>query len=285
MESLDSLNNNTLVAVFDMINDRLYKLEQNNEKLLSYAKINCVSKKRLYCRLFDYPKDVCLVRHTTIDFNKGSFIFLMDGECFEPPYRIYDNVDCGNIKDVLKNILDEKQYNVVEKYIEDELNDTKNEILKCKDAGIRSWSKYIDDFILTQYVKTRFPKIRFLSTDLHFMVLKDVGNVDEAIHILVDVRKFLNVPINNENTDRFKEEDCISVDEVLPSWMPFYLIHHREADLFDFSVFNCTERIFVQYVRFLRRIDENHAQSSEDFDTNYIRKHLCNYFPHFNHLM
>lgn len=113
------INNEKLIEVFDMINERLYNIEASQQKIITHLKNKCIEQKKLDKELFSYPMNVCLIDNLSIKPNDYVYV----------SFQLFDNIDelhklgCNNsiynsgflnkVKYLLPNMFDKEQLDVI----------------------------------------------------------------------------------------------------------------------------------------------------------------------------
>ena len=73
---MDKTSNETLIALFEMLNDRLYNIEKTNNTIVKHLKNECIKKRVLDKDLFGFPIDVKTYYHGTPTIDEHTMMFI-----------------------------------------------------------------------------------------------------------------------------------------------------------------------------------------------------------------
>lgn len=178
------VNSQQLIAVFDMINERLYSIEKSQKTMMTHLKNKCIKERKFDKDLFGYPMNVCLVdkQHDI----KSSFYTYVSLSLFDfydvDHHSIYNKDFFDEIKHFIPSILNAEQNDAVTRHINHEDDDKEN--MCCVDIGIHSIYKYINDYILNKHVKNIENKVVMIiptHSQYYDIILKGLDNIDDCV--------------------------------------------------------------------------------------------------------
>ena len=207
-------NSQKLIEVFDMINERLYAIEKSNNQIKQHLKNKCIKNGELDKDLFDYPLDVNIIdKHMSI--RKEYFVYvtlsIFEGDT-SSLFCLCDVDDYNKVKESLPDILNEEQIRVVKSFYKKYhlLDNYDIEYIKCKDIGVSSVFKNIDDYILDEYLKLKHHNLHLLFrptiVDNYEMILTNVESIDETIQCAKDIYNFFDL-----NLDKLSNKNKMNI--------------------------------------------------------------------------
>lgn len=198
------INNEKLIEVFDMINERLYNIEISQQKMTTHLKNKCIEQQKLDKDLFDYPMNVCLI--DDFDIKPKDYVYVS--------FQLFDNIDeldklCQNnsiynneflnkVKYLLHDMFDKEQLDVILNEVKSQ--DENDYVLRCSDINIDTLYKYVGDYICNKYIKDQENRVVMIvpSYGSHYdIVFKGLHNLDECIECFTKVYEILGLPLHN----------------------------------------------------------------------------------------
>jgi hypothetical protein len=182
--------NISLMAAFDMLNDRLYNIEETNQRLLRHKKEKLIKSQYLPSYIFDYPFDVVLDNTTDTKFQEKRECILY----FEGIGDVYPIVDKrkDEIKDSLSEWFTEEEQHVIYHALYEGLN--YGDIVECDQMNINTHHKHITDYILERYIQKQFTNLCYIVSDGfdgYYFVFEDLNDVDTTITLGKTLLRYL----------------------------------------------------------------------------------------------
>jgi len=194
---MDAITNDTLMQVFDMINDRLYTIERNTQKTLKYVQDEAIQAQHLPAYLFEYPFDILLDNTNKCskltNKNKPYCILKFDKNdcsCLKTTY-LSTNVYMRKNKDAIRTCLVEwfdasKANALYDLLFEKEVDDwDKEPRLQSTYWNVKTHHVWMNEYIMQRHLKMKFPEIAGICCydDDHYFVVKDLQDVNCIVQL------------------------------------------------------------------------------------------------------
>lgn len=194
---MDKTSNDTLIALFEMLNERLYNIEQGNNTMIKYLKNKCIKERVLDKDLFNLPGEVRTFYHVWNELEKGTLVYMspviLDEENIDF-FSIYQKHNFIKVKPFLASILTSEQIEKVEQHV-DVAKD--GEIIRCKHLGVESTFIDIDHYIINEFVKHHCKNVQRVIYNFGFydFILCGVSTFEQAIECVSKVFDLFDYPL------------------------------------------------------------------------------------------
>jgi hypothetical protein len=213
--AMDNTSNNTLIALFEMLNDRLYNIEQSNNVLIEHLKNKSIRDRILEKKLFGFPIDVHTYYHgsSTIDANTIMFVS-HDFPDIVPKdvLSIYKPHVYEKVKPFVKTILTSEQEAKLDKSIQQPHLVNGRPTLLCSDFGVKSFFVDIGHHIMNAFVTHYFKNVKMLlfGFECHYnFVLRNMPTVEKAVEYVSNVFHFFDCSLADFST--FRNHLCVTL--------------------------------------------------------------------------
>jgi hypothetical protein len=185
------MDESTLMRVFDMLNERLYAIEQSTNRCLRHMQRESHKEQLLPADLFGFPFDVVLDDHKDATYSdKSPLMVWFDMKRVSNGKRTDDLSDFIYMKMKDHSLkLDEWVDEETSERIYDDFDNLKDgdDSLRCCTYGIETPNNCVYDYVFEKYMKSTIPQILgvYLVSDYYFFVVHDI----ECCSSLVDVMK------------------------------------------------------------------------------------------------
>ena len=193
----------SLINVFDMLNDRIYKMEVVVNKLLKHEQSKIIKKEtKIYPNyLFDYP---CNFRTDCVIPKYSRVIMLsMHDDDISIRSPLYTNME--NIISKLPLWFKEDHVERIANMLKHNNEEDDQISIECKDVGINIYGfKCVDDYILSEYGKHSIPEIlKVVPTimDIPIFFLKGIKSMDELAIVVEKIHSIYHITENDHTID------------------------------------------------------------------------------------
>lgn len=222
---MEQSTNETLIALFDMLNDRLYNIEQNSNKLVNHLKRKCFKNGLLDKEVFDYPIDVSLFFHGyNKTLNNESYAYVTINNCdlekrsndsYYPMYTCHYH----KVRPLLEQRLTSTQLEKIDNHQKQiTIND---QDMKCQDIGIvDDVNMYIHDYLANIYIKSKYDMVDMVVLNIteicNDIIIKNITSIDDIVKCACNVYNDLCLPlselIDDTTNDAMYVTICPSTD-------------------------------------------------------------------------
>lgn len=221
---MDKTTNETLIALFEMLNERLYNIEQSNNTIINHLKNKCINDGMLDKDLFGYPINISIIHHGDWDYptqeqklTNGAYAYITlnihDTDCdrsndsYYPMYTVHFD----KVKPMLEDVLSASQIQAINKKRDNV--DINQEDIKCCDLGIEDINVYVHDYLANLYIRSKFPKVERVllnvTENYNDIIIKDAHTIDEVLSCACDVYDMLHLPLTSVASPRNRMFVCI----------------------------------------------------------------------------
>jgi hypothetical protein len=206
---MDKTSNDTLIALFEMLNERLHKIEEGNNTLINCLKNKCVQESKLDKNLFCYPfnvniyfHDYCAHKSLTLNEGNYAYISLSDSyienridDSYYPMYsRHYDKV-----RPLLEARLTKTQLQKLDTH---QRCMTIHDVdMKCEELGINDINLNVHEYIANMYIKSKYDMVELIVLNItessHDIIIKNASTIDDVVQCTCNVFNDLCLPLNN----------------------------------------------------------------------------------------
>lgn len=250
-------NTDKLIPVFDMLNDRLYKIEIGVEKMITFTKTQCDKRDRFRPGyLFDYPFDVKL----NSDQNVGGYNNCCMIEMNE--FRSYKILD-ANVEEIVSMLPNWIKPEFVDRvaeallYNSQDIPDRECKTIMCEDIGLKRYG-YDDalDYITSKYVQKKCEDVfcivpAFEAPPLIF--LRNMKNTDHAVETLIKLLKKFKVE---------SEVKSVTLTAMSPSSIDFYILLVGQCGK-ETAKYIVNKKCIDTYIRMLRNMKRNSGETTD----------------------
>lgn len=205
---MDKISNDTLIALFEMLNERLHKIEEGNNTLIEHLKNKSIRDKILEKRLFGFPIDVHTYDHGSFTIDANTIMFVshdFPDVVPEDVLSIYKPHVYEKVKPFVNTILTSEQETKLEKYIQQPHCVNGRPTLLCSEFGVASIFVDIGDHIMNAFVTHHFENVKMLlyGFERHYnFVLRNMPTVEKAIEYVENIFQFLGCSLAELSTQR-----------------------------------------------------------------------------------
>lgn len=232
--AMDKTTNETLIALFDMLNDRLYNIEQTNNTLINCLKNKCFKKRVLDKDLFHFPADVRTHYHSSNKFEEGTFVYASPVILEEENFSIYKKNNFDKLLPFISTILTVEQVKQLQKHNKQYVSG-KN-LLTCRELSVDSSFLDIDHYIINEYVQHHCKKVnRVVPVGGRYdFVLDDVSTYEEAVECISKAFALFDCPLKQLVSD----DDYIDI-VICPSkyWVNLEILCNTNSNMFNWNKF------------------------------------------------
>jgi hypothetical protein len=258
---MDLTNSEKLIAVFDMINERLYNIEKSNNLIINHLKNKCRKERKYDKDLFEYPINVKYCYHLTPNIEKDTCVYVsflcMDEGDFRP-FSVYNRRVFNIYKEFLPTILDNKQIHRLETHIMENPNRFNDIIpLTCEELNIESMFRDVDHYIMNAYVSQHCKKIKWIlpTTGEHYdFIIKDVESLDDVVKCVSDVHNLFKSSLDKLASSRNKMYVVLCPNQY---WANLEMI--ISSNTYDYNLENLSKtlNLKIKHVEDYQKIIEN----------------------------
>jgi hypothetical protein len=255
-------NDDTIIKVFDMINERLYNIEMQTNMLLMNKRQTCVKKNKILPKeLFGISFDIEIKGNLT-DFTDVNRYYMINIDKICGFYELVDH----NIDEVIrllpKWIKSEHLKMVEELLIHNTVIDCELKEIPCKDLDIISYHTNVTDYILSEYLQEKNKNIYDAfsnGTDNPTIILQNCKDINHIIDIIQKIYKDFKLKLNLGK---------VNIIPVCKSWINFYRIIHGDGDYNE--QFKLVDKASLQiYYRYLLRMCNNKGELDDIKDRGF----------------
>jgi hypothetical protein len=199
---MDKTTNETLIALFEMLNDRLYNIEQTNNTIVKHLKNQCIKKCILDKDLFGFPIDVHTHDHGVENINKDTLVYV--SVVFVTDELIHHLSLCNKqvfsqILSFLPTILTEEQITTFKAHIAKKKSDNPFDMITCEEFGIQSIFRDLEHHVLNEYVTRNCKNIQQVvpAFDYYDFIVLGAASVEEVVASVTNVFQTLNCPLKS----------------------------------------------------------------------------------------
>lgn len=226
------ITSQTLVNVFDMINERLYSIEKNQNLLITHCKNKCLSEGKLDKDLFGYPMNVIVTNECKFNYNEYICVNLHISHTCSDDYttrwfEIFEKKHYNKVKDILPKLFNEKQLKILHDYVADKSKHIYR--LRCSTLDIKTIYSFVDEYIMNAYLKHTFKKVHMIIGWYKYeIILKDMSCVDEVVEYVKTIYEHLDF-LGYNNFEMWVKTSTNNFIEITPiyaykTWLAYHLI-------------------------------------------------------------
>lgn len=206
---MDKTSNETLIALFEMLNERLYNIEQTNKTIVKHLKNQCIDKRVLDKDLFGFPIDVHTYHHGTPTIDQNTRMLVSHSLPDVVTTRLLSINRPNNfakIRPFLPRILNDKGITKLENFVSNIKFDDKclsETSLPCAEFGIDTWFDHIHNYVLHEYIKDKFHNVEWVLPGFegHYtFVLKELHSVEKAVEYVESIFKHFECSLEQIST-------------------------------------------------------------------------------------
>ncbi len=206
--AMDKTSNDTLIALFEMLNERLHKIEEGNNTLIEHLKNKSIRDRILEKKLFGFPIDVHTYYHTSPSIDKNTVLFVSHDFPDVVPTNvlsIYKPHVYNKVRPFLDTILSSEQQAKLEEMMKNPTIIHGQPTILCSELGVTSIFVDIGDHIMNAFVTHHFKNVEMLldGFEWHYnFVLKGLSTVEQAVEYVDSIFKFFDCSLADFSTLR-----------------------------------------------------------------------------------
>lgn len=232
--AMDKTSNDTLIALFEMLNERLHKIEEGNNTLINCLKNKCFKKRVLDKDLFHFPADVRTHYHSSNKFEEATLVYVAPVILEEEVFSIYKKHNFDKLLSFISTILPNEQVKQLQKHNKQYV--ACNNLLTCRELSVESSFLDIDHHIINEYVKYHCKKVQRVVPvgGRYDFVLGDVSTYEEAVECISVVFALFDCPLKQ------LVSECDYIDIVIcPSkyWVNLEVLCNTNSNIFNWTNF------------------------------------------------
>lgn len=270
------MDETTLINTFDMINERLYKIENAASKNVENLQAKAIQKQYLPSYLFDYPFDVELDNHSHTSYESqqqpNDYNFLLT-------YKFKHNIDVymtglyhrKNKKEIIQLLprwfAEEELQELIEVLYDDAVYDDKE---KSTYWGLNTHHEYVRDYVTEKYMQTKFPNLLYIlypGLDDYWFVFKTFTNVDEIVGFS---RRFLEIfDLHVQDVDKvtIMYESCWTIR--LQMWIYFQDVNNNYKYVTDAFINKIPDKEIRKFIDCIQNV----CHGIDKLNSKFAREH------------
>jgi hypothetical protein len=261
---MDKTSNETLIALFEMINDRLYNIEQTNNTIVKHLKNKCIKKCKLDKDLFGFPIDVHTYDHGVEKIDKDTLVYV--SVVFVTDDIIHHLSLCNEqvfnkVQPFLPSILTEEQITTFKAHIAQMKPNKPFDVKTCEEFGIQSIFHDLEHHVINEYVTRNCKNIQQVVPAFNYydFIVSGVTSVEEVVASVTNVFQTLNCPLKSilvSQHDYMNVVACCS-----KYWKNFEICCNGSIMAYNWEtateVLDLTQKNIEEYIKYLEDACKN----------------------------